>query len=324
MYLRAHSKVNQFIFLFFGVIGIFIILARNNVLFFFVGLELNTFSSLIIVFCKSDSKSNKGSIVYMVVKILATICLLWGIVFCSNFIFLLGLFFKMRFFPFLWWFPYIRDGLKYWCFIFLKVLQKVAPFMLLYVNKILSRNHLYLLISVSYGIALINLYYNQQNIKVFLAWSSTCNLRLMILFIVFSWRSSLLYFFIYSFVLVIFVFILNKEFVFYWRDLFQLKKTKAWVIFLCLLVFMGFPPLLGFLYKAMFFLSLIYLGRWGFMVSFFIFFIVVFLLFCNRVIYLNLATKLNLKKVGIFRFKFLIVIYFFIFFFILNIIFYLG
>lgn len=300
MYIRLKSKIFKISCLLFRFLGIFIVLARNKILVFFLGLELKTFAALLLVFFYSDNNSNKARLYYYIVNVLASLGLLWGAIFTSKIIFLLGLFLKLRFFPFLWWFPYICESLRYWCFFFLKVVQKFIPITLVYVKKIISYEYVYMLIMVSYFISLLNLHYNQNNIKLFLVWSSSGKLCIILFFILFSWVSALMYFFIYRFLLGLFVYILKKISIYYWRDFIFSDVLLVWVSFFCLFNFMGFPPLLGFFIKVAFFLSFVYVSWRSFFSSLIVLLFVLVLLFLKMIVYVNLATKLMLVKISVF------------------------
>lgn len=279
------------------MVGILVVLTRKKILIFFFGLELKTFAALLLVFFYSDNSFKNSRVYYFVVNVLATLGFLWGSILGSKFIFLLGLFLKLSFFPFLWWFPYICESLKYWCFFFLKIVQKIVPIVLSYTNKIVSHEFIYLLVGVSYFLSLLKLHYNQNNIKLFLVWSSSGKLCIILLLIKFSWGSALLYFFVYSFVLGLFIFVLNKARITYWRDFVFSGVSLLYVAFFCLFNFMGFPPLLGFFIKVIFFLSFVYISWLSFFGSMAVLMFILILFFLNMIVYVKLATKLMLVKV---------------------------
>lgn len=102
-------------------------------------------------------------------------------------------FVKLRFFPFVWWFPYIRDQIKFFCFFLVGVLNKIFPLILIGIKGFFSEEILLLMVLVSLIISLINLCYKQKNIKAFLAWSSKINFSLIIMIMVVNWLRGLVY-----------------------------------------------------------------------------------------------------------------------------------
>lgn len=76
-------------------------------------------------------------IVYFFVNLISSFFLLWGSVFLFEVYFILGLLIKVGFFPFLWWFPFLVDRVRYVVLFFLGGVVKLVP-VFLFFNGVVS------------------------------------------------------------------------------------------------------------------------------------------------------------------------------------------
>jgi len=117
-----------------------------------------------------------------------------------------------------------------------------------------------LMVLITVVISLLNLYYNQKNIKVFLAWSSKINFRLILMIMYVNWLSGLLYLVLYLLVVIIFLYRLEYQSQ-YW-DQYRIRSLGEMLgLVLGLCTFSGLPPFLGFFYKYIFLSRINNIGR---------------------------------------------------------------
>jgi len=233
-------------------------------------------------------------LVYLyVVKVVSFILVMWSVVLIKEELLILALFFKLRFFPFVWWFPYISDQLKVFCFFLIGILKKIFPLILIAVKNNISRTFILITVLITMVISLVNLFMKQNKIKVFLAWSSKMNFRLILLVMQINWLSGLIYLCFYVFMVTVFLFSLEiqKEF---WDQFCLSDVKKLSGLLLGLSVFSGLPPFLGFFCKYIVFVGInkIFEKTMTLVVFFFFF----FLMTMQSFIYINMLFKLKLKK----------------------------
>nr|UKA77690.1 NADH dehydrogenase subunit 2 [Platydemus manokwari] len=234
--------------------------------------------------------------VYYILNTLSFILFLWGILFLSEDLVILSFFLKLGFFPFAWWFPYISDSLNYFSFFVLSVVQKLVPLCLFFWNNSLCSSIFYFAVFVNVLISLINLVYNQNNVKVFLAWSSSINFSWILVIFFQRWTYGISYYFYYILVFSFFIYALSSENCF-WDQICVSNSSVLLVCIVSLCAFSGFPPFLGFFYKLIFFSS------WSLnfflvnVVSSLVWVFLFSLLFAfNSFVYINMLFKLNVNK----------------------------
>nr|YP_011013897.1 NADH dehydrogenase subunit 2 [Arthurdendyus triangulatus]WPY71420.1 NADH dehydrogenase subunit 2 [Arthurdendyus triangulatus] len=278
----------------FSVLGmLFFICSTVNIISFFLLLELNGFLVVLILFLNSFYETTESVFLYFILNTLVFIMFLWGVSFESEDLILLSLFLKLGFFPFIWWFPYLSDNISYFSFFILSVVQKSFPLFLIYWNNFLDVGFSLVLVLLTVFISLINLVYNQNNIKVFLAWSSNINFSWILLILFRLWSFGFSYYFFYSIVFCVLIYVIRFESLF-WD---QLCISNLNVLLICLVTFCsfaGFPPFIGFYYKYVFF------SMWEDIQGEFplLLYGSIFSLFFtwNSFVYINMLFKLNINK----------------------------
>nr|YP_009711072.1 NADH dehydrogenase subunit 2 [Bipalium kewense]QGI24382.1 NADH dehydrogenase subunit 2 [Bipalium kewense] len=240
--------------------------------------------------------NNFGSFIpiLFISSVIPFILIIWGLLFNNETFLVIAFFFKISFFPFLWWFPYLSSFLNYFLFFVFGVVNKVFPIFMLVINQVVSFNVIFFICIFSIFLSLFFLSISQNDLKIFFAWSSNVNYGWIILVLTQSWLNGVVFFLLYIIIFSFFLFILTDSYTFF--D--QLNITTSidlFIMILVLITFLGLPPFFGFIYKYLLINSIVgfdYLN-----VSFFIYFILAILITYNSFIYINLLFKFNLLSV---------------------------
>nr|QIZ12668.1 NADH dehydrogenase subunit 2 [Acanthopleura echinata] len=231
-----------------------------------LGLEMNLMSFIPIMVQKGSMEEVESAIKYFLTQAVASGLLLlaasvmfwsegsWDMVgnsFLSKNIILMTLLLKMGVAPFHFWLPSVAAGLSWMCNMLLMTWQKVAPLFLICFFFFISFPQVLLLVLMSSffgGVGGIN----QTSIRSLLAYSSILHNGWMLAASLISTEVVLVYFLLYSFILisVLFLFLTeeiknNMQFfsIFLWKDF-----SRSYLS-LMILSLGGMPPLLGFFSK---------------------------------------------------------------------------
>nr|QEL51231.1 NADH dehydrogenase subunit 2 [Pterostichus oblongopunctatus] len=258
----------KLIFILTLIMGTMISISSYTWLGTWMGLEINLLSFIPLLKKNNNSYSTESSIKYFLVQALASAMFLFSIMlimFMSNLIsdllninmFMVmminsSLLLKMGAAPFHFWFPEIIEGMSWINSLILLTWQKIAPMMLLsytiqYSNYIISIIILSTLIGSISGL-------NQTSLRKIMAYSSINHLGWMLSSFLNSNMLWILYFFMYSFITMTLILMLNSFKIFYLQQMYTFMNKNLLIKFslmLNLLSLGGLPPFLGFLPKWM-------------------------------------------------------------------------
>lgn len=311
-----NNLIIKFFSISFIIISIFFLFSVSNLVSFLLFLELNGFLLVLLLFIKSRYETSEFIFLYFILNTLVFILFLWGVSFCKELLVILSLFLKIGFFPFLWWFPYLVDNCSFFSFFLIGILQKGIPLFVIFWNNLLDYQLFVILSILTVSISLVNLVYNQNKIKVFLAWSSSINFSWILLVFIQWWSFGFSYYFFYCIVICFFLYAIRREGVFWDQVCFSNSRILV-VSLVTFCSFSGFPPFIGFYYKYIFF------RFWNFDYDFLgislVYGLLLALIFAlNSFIYINMMFKLKIKK---WTFQYNIFSRFFIYLFIIYIFF---
>lgn len=167
--------------------------------------------SLVFYVCVLMGLQMSKALLYIYsVNVLAFLIVLWGVVIKKEVLLVISFFLKLRFFPFVWWFPYISDQVNLVCFFLVGLLKKVFPLVLIYVKNSVSGFVFVVFVYITAFISLVNLCLNQNNIKLFLAWSSKIKFSIVIMIMHVNWVSGLVYLVLYVVMVMFFLSCLSE------------------------------------------------------------------------------------------------------------------
>lgn len=246
------------------------IISSNSWLSLWVCLELNIFIFIPVIIWDPYENTEEGAIKYFIIQSLASILLLISIFYrynsiwfkiLPNFMLMMALFIKIGSFPFYFWFPSVIKSLRWFRCIILSTLQKLGPLriLVLYVNKV------YVLII---SVRLINIFIGgfkgciQSDLRALIAYSSISHVGWILRILYRSYYLlRVVYFILYSLIILPIFFILIKFDVKNLSSLFSINKISIKYSFglaLLILSLRGLPPISGFLPKLIILNVLIY------------------------------------------------------------------
>nr|YP_004425044.1 NADH dehydrogenase subunit 2 [Calinaga davidis]ADU86243.1 NADH dehydrogenase subunit 2 [Calinaga davidis] len=286
---------NKMFFLFTLFFSTLISISSNSWLGCWIGLEINLLSFIPLISNPNNLLNSEASLKYFLTQSIASINFLFSILlnmfilknfFFNNFFSILinsSLLMKMGSTPFHFWFPNIMEGLSWMnCFI-LMTWQKISPMILL--SYYFNMN--FLMIIMIFNV-LIGAFggFNQTSLRKLMAFSSINNLGWMISSLIISENLWMLYFFIYSFLILIMCFLFYMLNIFYINQMFNYNinfyiKISIMINFLSL---GGLPPFLGFFPKWMV-INYLILNKFYIMTFIFIMMSLIMLIFYIRIIY---------------------------------------
>nr|YP_009266363.1 NADH dehydrogenase subunit 2 [Hygrobia hermanni]ANJ70485.1 NADH dehydrogenase subunit 2 [Hygrobia hermanni] len=248
------------------MLGTMISISSSSWMGTWMGLEINLLSFIPLISMKNNPLSSESSIKYFLVQALASSIFLFSIlismmfnyfmndmIFINNFLIMLmnsTLLLKMGAAPFHFWFPEIIEGLSWMNSMMLMTWQKIAPMVLLsYSMK--SINMIIFIIIMSTMIGSIG-GLNQINLQKILTYSSINHIGWMISSFLYNEMIWMIYFVMYSIVLIPLILMFNNLNIFYLKQMFLIMKNKIIIKFLILFNILslgGLPPFTGFFPK---------------------------------------------------------------------------
>nr|YP_009307939.1 NADH dehydrogenase subunit 2 [Eusyllis blomstrandi]AOR87112.1 NADH dehydrogenase subunit 2 [Eusyllis blomstrandi] len=244
--------------------SLFMVLNSNNWLFIWLGLELNLFSFIPMIFSSNTNMETEGAVKYFLIQTISSgiliSCMLMKMspfyaVFphsIINIFIMLSMLMKIGAAPCHFWFPQVMSSMNWMnCFI-LMTIQKLNPLFII--------SSMLMMWSSSFMLALILMNslisglggMNQTQMRPLMAYSSIGHLSWMLAMSGSSFSYTIFYFSFYliiSMSLLIMFMNLMKQLNSQFNMLFQLPQSINTLIFLSLLSLGGLPPLLGFLPK---------------------------------------------------------------------------
>nr|YP_002265601.1 NADH dehydrogenase subunit 2 [Trachypachus holmbergi]ACF35134.1 NADH dehydrogenase subunit 2 [Trachypachus holmbergi] len=273
-----------------------------------MGLEINLLSFIPLLSNKNNPYSTESSIKYFLIQALASMIFLFSIIMImmmdnlisdminiNSFMMMMinsSLLLKIGAAPFHFWFPEIIEGMNWINSLILMTWQKIAPMMLLsYTLK--SSNYIIFIIMMSTLIGSLG-GLNQTSLRKIMAYSSINHLGWMTSSFLNNDMIWMIYFFIYSFISMTFVMMLNTYNIFYLKQMFSFMNKNLLIKFSMLLNMLslgGLPPFLGFLPKWMIiqYLSTNYI----YLILFMIMMTLITLFFYLRIAYSSLILSHN-------------------------------
>nr|YP_010713409.1 NADH dehydrogenase subunit 2 [Dinobdella ferox]WDA96084.1 NADH dehydrogenase subunit 2 [Dinobdella ferox] len=239
------------------------VLSSSSWLMLWVALELNMFSFLPMMKLESKYYEDESMIKYFIFQSFASSLMLFSIMvmFMNNlnlieFIFIMSILMKLGSFPCYFWFPSVMNGLNWFSCMILSTWQKLAPLCMLifYIGKnstMLFISLMNILIGGMFGLF-------QSDLRILMAYSSISHLGWIMSILYFSMKFiSLLYFFVYTILIIPIFILLNK---FNIMNLNSLNKNSSMIVFSFIMMFLslaGLPPLSGFFPKLLMIYSMV-------------------------------------------------------------------
>nr|YP_010937255.1 NADH dehydrogenase subunit 2 [Ixodes loricatus]WKW95212.1 NADH dehydrogenase subunit 2 [Ixodes loricatus] len=222
---------------------------------FWMALEINMMIFIPMMNSKNFLSSN-SMIYYYMIQSMASSLFFFSSIFSfyfNNKIFILIIVFSMMIklaaAPLHSWYPQISDGLNYFSFFILSTMQKMIPLFI-----ITFYNSVSIIIFIIFSSLIGSLGgFNQTSLKKILAYSSITHLSWILTLIMMSQNFWVIYFLIYSFILLKIIFLLKKNEFSLIVNLNLMKVPFLEKLFLLTLLLSlgGMPPFLGFLTKWM-------------------------------------------------------------------------
>nr|QFK69048.1 NADH dehydrogenase subunit 2 [Phymatostetha signifera] len=248
----------KMLFIMFMFISTLISASSNNWLSGWMGLEINLMSFIPIMYSKLNYYSSESSMKYFIIQSSSSMILLLGIILTSlkinmnisMMVMTCGLLTKLGVAPFHMWVPSIMEGINWINCLILSTWQKIAPLILISY----SINNNMLIIPAIFSLLIGSIGgLNQSSIKKLMAYSSINNIGWILISMLMSMMTWINYFMIYSLMISMFMYLLNKENINYINQCFMSTfKSINKIFFLIMLLSMGgMPPMLGFMPKWM-------------------------------------------------------------------------
>nr|WNO18628.1 NADH dehydrogenase subunit 2 [Tagiades gana gana] len=286
---------NKMFFFYMLIFSTFISISSNSWMGCWIGLEINLLSFIPLISNSNNLFSSEASLKYFLTQSIASINFLFSILLkmiymknfeINNFFSILinsSLLMKMGSAPFHFWFPNIIEGLSWLnCFI-LMTWQKITPMILL--SYYFNMNFLMFIMMINTVIGAIS-GINQTSLRKLMSFSSINNLGWMLFAIMISESLWLIYFFLYSFLVMILCFLFYNMNTYFINQLFMFNMNFL-LKFLLLINFLslgGLPPFLGFFPKWMI-INFMILNKFFIMTFIFIMMSLITLFFYIRIIY---------------------------------------
>nr|YP_010414120.1 NADH dehydrogenase subunit 2 [Omophron limbatum]URQ84662.1 NADH dehydrogenase subunit 2 [Omophron limbatum] len=260
------NKMFKMIFMITLIMGTMISISSYTWFGTWMGLEINLLSFIPLLKKKNELYSSESSIKYFLIQAMASSIFLFSviiimmtnnlisdIIFINKFMLMTinsSLLLKMGAAPFHFWFIEIIEGMNWINSLILLTWQKIAPLMLL--SYTLKMNN-FIIIIILFCTLIGSLGgLNQTSLRKIMAFSSINHLGWMISSFLENEMIWMIYFFIYSFINLSIITMLNFFNIFYLKQMFLFLNKNLLIKFILMLNLMslgGLPPFLGFLPK---------------------------------------------------------------------------
>lgn len=254
------SKLLFFICL---IIGIIITISSTSLIGIWIGIEINLLSFIPLIINTNNLITTEASLKYFLNQVLASLVLLFLIIFIiNNYIFIsfnkiyfcfinlitCTILIKIGAAPFHFWLPQVIIKISWFNNLILITVQKIAPIIIL--SYIINRNFLILIISLNIIIRAFS-GFNQVSLQKIIAFSSINHIGWIFIGLLFNeslWINYFIFYCIFSFTIVWLFKSLNLFFI---QQTFSLKINylQKIVIFCSFLSLGGLPPFIGFFPK---------------------------------------------------------------------------
>nr|YP_009975997.1 NADH dehydrogenase subunit 2 [Scyllarides haanii]QNK05441.1 NADH dehydrogenase subunit 2 [Scyllarides haanii] len=223
-----------------------------------MGLELNLMSFVPLITSKTNQYPSEAALKYFLVQALGSALIILSAPLMMDMdifspMLLMALLLKLGAAPFHSWFPSIMEGLNWPQCILLMTIQKIAPIFL--ISHLVTQTSIPEFVTFSSILsALVGSLggLNQTSLRKILAFSSINHLSWMLIAMLLSDYSWLIYFFFYSIISASIVIFFNLQQYFFFSQLFSnplTSFTKSFMSSFALLSLGGLPPFSGFIPK---------------------------------------------------------------------------
>nr|AML26463.1 NADH dehydrogenase subunit 2 [Staphylinidae sp. BMNH 1274656] len=236
--------------------SISITISSYSWLMMWIALEINMLSIIPLMNYSKNMFMTESSLKYFIVQSMASSLLLLSIIMMTmnnsyNISLLMNsaLLIKMGSAPFHYWFPEVMEGQK-WSMVFnLLTIQKISPIMLLNYN--MNMPYFMMIIIILNMLVSMFMGLNQVSMRKILTFSSINHIGWMIAAILFMKTIWMMYFIVYTFMLLNLILIFNKFNIYYVKQLIKINLPPFFKMILMFNFFSmgGLPPFLGFLPK---------------------------------------------------------------------------
>lgn len=195
--------------------------------------------------------------------------------------------------PFHFWFPQLVEIRNWIQITALLTLQKIIPIVFLFY----SLNFLFIVILVLRGLVGALGGFNQNSLKKIIAYSSITHIGWIILSLEYSIKISLVYFFRYSFIILLFILLIKNSSI-HLNSVNLLNYNILHKSLICISIFSisGLPPFLGFIIKLM---VILYSIKNIFLVLLIVIFSFISMVYYTRILYFYIIKRRILPKIKI-------------------------
>nr|AML26049.1 NADH dehydrogenase subunit 2 [Staphylinidae sp. BMNH 1274251] len=253
----------KILFLITLMIGSLISISSNSWMGMWLGLEINLLAFIPFIQEKNNTLSTESSLKYFLTQALASIILLFTLIFLSKnylmmkyidnsimIIFNSALLTKMGMAPFHFWFPEVIEGLNWLNCLILLTWQKITPMVLIMYN--INFQYFFIIIIIFSMLISGFMGINQVSLRKILAYSSINHMAWMLSAMFFSETIWFYYFITYLILTINIVMIIKSLNIFYYNQLLISMNNNFIFKLLFSLNFLslgGLPPFLGFFPK---------------------------------------------------------------------------
>lgn len=254
---------SKLLFLICLIIGIIISISSTSLLGVWIGLEINLLSFIPLIINRNNLITTEAALKYFLNQVLASLVLLFLIIFIiNNFIFIFfnniyrrfmnliicTILIKIGAAPFHFWLPQVIDKIRWINNLFLITIQKIAPIIIL--SYIINSIFLRLIVVFNIIIRAIR-GFNQTSLRKIIAFSSINHIGWIFIGLIFNDALWLNYFIFYRLFSIAIVLIFKRFNLFFIKQTFSLKINylQKILIFCSFLSLGGLPPFLGFFPK---------------------------------------------------------------------------
>nr|YP_010535098.1 NADH dehydrogenase subunit 2 [Aelia sibirica]UYA97065.1 NADH dehydrogenase subunit 2 [Aelia sibirica] len=251
-------KKSMWFFLFTLIISTSITLSANNWISMWMGLELNMMSFIPIILSKNNKSSAEASMIYFLVQSISSMMLMFMVLMkmikymmpdnINNFIVIFSLLMKLGAAPFHMWMPEMLSKINWFKSMILLSWQKLAPLMMI---SNININNSVINISIMLSVVIGSLGgINQMSLRKMMAYSSINHLGWM-LAINKNIHLWMIYFTVYSIMIMIMCQTFNKMKIYFINQMSSLNmnNTMKIMLFIMMMSMGGMPPFIGFLPK---------------------------------------------------------------------------
>nr|YP_009685490.1 NADH dehydrogenase subunit 2 [Parribacus antarcticus]QDM38497.1 NADH dehydrogenase subunit 2 [Parribacus antarcticus] len=252
-----HASSQNFLFLSLLMTGIITSISAPSWFMAWLGLELNLMSFIPLITSKLNRFPSEAALKYFLVQALGSALIIISAPILPNIksfslLILMALLLKLGAAPFHFWFPPIMEGLNWFQCIILMTIQKIAPMLL--ISNMTSETKAQNLILIS---ALLSAVLgavgglNQTSLRKILAFSSINHLSWMLVALVMSNHSWIMYFTFYTMISTSISLYFNSHQFYFFSHLFSKSSSLSSYIItaLAFLSLGGLPPFSGFIPK---------------------------------------------------------------------------